>query len=739
MLGSRMLPVVLVAWACLGLPGLVHSTEPEPQRQTDPRLFQPVKRPAVPTIRNPRSTIRNPIDAFLVAKLEEKGLALGAPADRLRLLRRVTFDLTGLPPRPEEQDAFLADTAPGAYERLVDRLLASPRYGERWAQHWLDLVRYAETDGFKADDHRPDAHKYRDYVIRAFNADLPYDRFVRQQLAGDELEPDNPDAVVATGFLRLWPDEYNAANLEQRRQEILDDVTETTGLAFLGMTFGCARCHDHKFDPITQADYFRLQAFFAAMQPRQATVGTAAQRCENQARLAAWEQATQEIREEMDALIAGKRDEMRRGAMQKFRPEIQQAILTPPEQRTPYQMQIALMAEPQLQRGVKDMVAKLPAVQKQRYQELEKRLAAVPVPRPAPMPTAMAIRDIGPQAPPVHRLLGGDWRKPREEMEPAFPEFLGGGRAQLRPPSGDTTGRRSAFANWLTARDNPLTARVIVNRLWQFHFGVGIVATPNDFGVQGTPATHPELLDWLAAELMDHGWSLKHLHRLMVTSAAYCQDSTVDPKNPTHAKGLAADRANTLLWHARRRRLEGEAIRDAMLLAAGDLNGRMFGPSAKPTLPAQLSKYAWKPDELPQDRNRRSIYVLVKRNLRFPLFDAFDLPDLHNSCARRQTTVTAPQALYLLNSAFTHEQALSLASRLLERHGEGDTGIIADTYRILWGRPGTEDEIRLGQRFVSRQTGLHNRSGAAGSDARKAALTDFCHAVLNSNEFLTID
>ena len=300
-------------------------------------LFQPPRRPDVPPSKD-KAWCVNPIDAFVLARLEAAGLEPSPPADKLRLLRRVTFDLTGLPPTLDEQDAFLKDDAPDAYEKVVDRLLASPHYGERMATDWLDLVRYAETDGFKADDLRPEAYRYRDYVIRSFNADLPYDRFVRQQLAGDELEPDNADAMIATGFLRLWPDEYNAANLEQRRQEILDDVTDTTGLAFLGMTFGCARCHDHKFDPIPQTDYYRLQAFFAPMRPRDDVPALdGPQRKDYQTRLAAWEEATKDIRKEMDSLVAGKREEARKNALMKFRAEIREAEQTPPEKRTPYQ------------------------------------------------------------------------------------------------------------------------------------------------------------------------------------------------------------------------------------------------------------------------------------------------------------------------------------------------------------------------------------------------------------------
>ncbi len=704
-------------------------------------LFQQPQRPVLPAVKNP-AWIRNPIDAFVLAKLEAKGLTPNRPADKLRLLRRVTVDLIGVPPTLAEQEAFLADNTADAYRKVVDRLLASPRYGERWAAHWLDLVRFAETDGFKADDYRPDAHKYRDYVIRAFNADLPYDRFIRQQLAGDELEPENPEALLATGFNRLWPDEYNAANLEQRRQEILDDQTETTALAFLGLTFGCARCHDHKYDPTAQSDYFRLQAFFAAMRSHNTPVLTPASRRDHETKLAAWEKATKAIRDEMEALIAGPREELRKGAMTKFRTAIQDAIRTPDDKRTAYQQQIALMAEPQLSRPMKDMLKKLPAEKKKRFEELETQLNALP-PRPT-APQAMAVADLH-EAPPTHLLDGGNWFKPKQELHPGFPTFLGGGSVDTSLPRGvESTGLRSALARWLSRRDNPMTARVMVNRLWQHHFGVGLVATSNDFGMQGDLPTHPELLDFLAVEFMDRGWSLKEMHRLMVLSATYCQDSQVDPANPAHVRALAADPDNRLLWHARRHRLEGEAIRDSLLTLSGELNDRMFGVSARPKLPEKVSNYAWKPDASPADQNRRSVYVFVKRNMRYPLFDAFDWPDLHNSCARRVNTTTAPQALLLLNGDLTLENARTWGGKLLARHDSNDDALVAHAYRAAWGRPATTDEVRLGVRFLTAQA-ERLRERAAGlrpmtpAEARAAAVADFCHALLNTSEFLYVD
>jgi hypothetical protein len=713
----------LLAIAAVCLPSVTAFAD---EQESGAWAYSVPHRPATPAVRS-NEEIANPIDAFVLGKLESNGLTLSRSADKLTLLRRLTFDLVGLPPTVSDQDAFLADNTPNAYEKVVDRLLASPHHGERWAQPWLDLVRYAETDGFKADDYRPSAHLYRDYVVRAFNADLPYDRMIRQQLAGDELEPDNPDALIATGFNRLWPDEYNAANLEQRRQEILDDVVEVTGAAFLGLTVGCARCHDHKFDPISQRDFYQLQAHFAPMRARDDIL--AVKPGEEQLyreQMAAWESLTREVRAQMSELSGSVREKGRAQALEKFRPEIQEAVRTPETQRTPYQQVIALMAESQLRQGAETAMSKMPADKKKRYEELSKELAAAgPKPTP-PSPPILAVSDIRRGIPPTHLLAGGDWRKPRQEVQPGFLEVLRPAVADVKPtPRGDSTGRRAALALWLTQPNHPLTARVMVNRLWQQHFGVGIVATPSDFGIQGDPPTHPELLDWLAVEFVEHGWSLKHLHRLMVTSATYRQSSFVDPANPA----LKVDRENKLLWHARRQRLEGETLRDAMLAVSGELNPRPFGPSTRPKLPEKISNYAWKPDTRPEDQNRRSIYVFAKRNMRYPMFDAFDLPDMHNSCARRSKTTTAPQALLLLNGDFTLERAQHWCDGL---QPEGDEpAFVAKAYRMAWGRSPSDEEITAGVRFLQHQRML--------TKSPRDAAVDFCHALLNANEFLYVD
>jgi hypothetical protein len=664
-------------------------------------LFQPPIAPTIPAI---KGESRNAVDAFVLARLEAKGLSHSREADRATLLRRLTFDLTGLPPTLEEQEAFLADTRPDAYERVVDRLLASQAFGERWALFWLDVVRYAESDGFNQDALRPNAYRYRDWVIRAFNADMPYRQFVTWQLAGDEVAPDNPEALVATGYLRLYPDEYNAAQLEQRHQEILDDIADTTGFAFMGLTMGCARCHDHKYDPISQRDYFRLQSFFAAFLPSDREIGPAPG-------LEQWLQKTAAIRAQMEQLTAAKRKSEAKKGLDRFHAGIQEIVRMDPEKRSPYQQQIAYLALKQIHRYQDEAANKLPAAEKKKYEELKAELAKFG-PRPT-APVAMAARDVGPVAPPTHRLIGGDWRKPSKAIiTPSYPEALGGGDPTLNPaPSEGTTGRRSALAAWLTSGKHPLTARVFVNRLWQQVFGVGIVATPNDFGVQGSPPTHPELLDWLALDHMENNWSMKHTIRQMVLSATYRQVSTT-------AGVPAVDPSNHLLWRMNRRRLEGETIRDAMLALGDSLNRRAYGPSALPELQPEITRYGWKPDAKEFDRNRRSIYVLARRNLRYPLFEAFDQPDLCTSSAKRLSTTTAPQALALLNGKLSKSQARYWAAGLT---GNPETQLEM-AYRMAWGRAPDSEEMQLGREFLQKWT-----------------LEELCHALMNTNEFLYLE
>jgi hypothetical protein len=715
----------------LGCLAGARAAEPEPPRHGD-WPFVALSRPSVPSIQDD-GWGRNVVDRFIWAALAEKQLRPSPEADRRTLLRRVTFDLTGLPPTHAEQASFLADRSPLAYERLVDRILASPAYGERWAQHWLDLVRYAESDGFKEDALRPSAYRYRDYVIRSLNDDLPYDRFLSQQLAGDELEPENPDALVATGFLRLYPDEYNAANVRQRRQEILDDITDTTSVALMGVTMGCARCHDHKFDEVLQKDYFRLQAFFVPFLPRDDAPVAPRESVEAYRRqLAAWEQATATVRGQIDELLAAEVARLRRDSLEKFDAEVRAAVETSPERRTAAQQQLAWQAKKLVDSNVNKAAAGLKGDAKKRYDELLAQLAQSDHLKPAPLPTAMAVVDAAGAPPATFVLVAGNAEKSKDEVQPGFPAFLGKTEPDVSPPPGGaSTGRRSALARWLCRPDHPLTARLIANRLWLHHFGEGIVPTANDFGTMGDPPSHPELLDYLASELVASGWRLKALHRLLVTSAAYRQSSLFDPRSPAQAAARAADPENRLLWRARRRRLEGEAIRDAMLSAAGQLAGKMFGPSVRPALPAGVGgQNAWKPDERADEQSRRSIYLLVKRNLRYPLFEAFDQPDLHNSCPRRTSTTTAPQALALLNGEVALDLAGKFAERLLLEHPQDERALVRAAFEAAWCRPPTESQLQTAVEFLS--------TASAGS-TKANAVADFCHVLFNANEFLYVD
>jgi hypothetical protein len=712
--------------------------------------FVPPRRPAIPEVRL-KKWVRNPIDAFVLAGLEKAGLQLNPPADKLTLLRRVTFDLTGLMPTPAERDAFLADNSPDAYERLVDRLLRSPRFGERWAQHWLDVVRYAETEGFKVDRLRTEAYRYRDYVIRACNDDLPYDRFVRQQIAGDLLEPDNPDALIATGFFRLHPEETNGSNYRQVRQDILDDVTDVFGSAFLGMTVGCARCHDHKFDPLTQTDYFRLQAFFTPLMQRDdLPLAPAEDRQRYEQQQAQWEEATKELRLKRDALLAEPRRAIAAEVTATFDAETQMALRTPPTKRTPLQQQLAALAGKQINRRLARAHRRLSKEQRAVYDGLQKKMAAFDALKPETLPVAMGVTNIDTEPPPTYRLGTGNYRKPHERVQPGFLSAVSLPLSTLRPQIAGSRLRRTDLAHWLCRPDHPLTGRVIVNRLWQHHLGAGIVATPNDFGVQGDKPTHPELLDWLTTELIARGWRLKSLHRLIVTSATYRQ-SSAPGQNPTAQKALQADPEDKLLWHARIKRREAEAIRDAVLQASNQLNLRMYGASNCLELPAALADYGPDPDKCVCDRNRRSIYVLAKRNFVYPLFAAFDSPDRVNSCPVRPATVTAPQALAMLNGELTLAQSRQLAGVLLAAHGRDVRALVRTAYLQAFTREPDDEDTAAAQKFLARQARLIAAKGPPSRDALPepppagldptyaAAVVDFCHALLNSAEFLDVD
>jgi hypothetical protein len=748
--------VLSIVSVVAALSGAAQRDDPFTPEQHQYWSFKKVEPVDPPAVRN-RQWVRTPVDAFVLAQLEAQHLRPAPRADRITLLRRAYLDLIGLPPTPAEVTSFLADQSPKAFSKVIDRLLASPHYGERWGRHWLDLARYAESEGFKSDETRPNAWRYRDYVIGAFNADKPYDRFVREQIAGDELWPDDPEARVATAFNRHYPDESNARNLIQRRQEILNDVTDTVGSVFLGLTYGCARCHDHKFDAILQKDYYRLQAFFANMRAADDIVLVPPNEAEAyRARLAVWEEQTKTIRDQMAALEAPKRKDLIDELVKKYPDAIQSAIDKKPAERTPIEWQMYYKAHAYLDPNSYAYVASSKAVgaalkgdAKKEWEALKSRLEAFAALHPGELAIGTGIADTGRSAPPTHVLRGGVYDAPLAEVQPGVLTILDPGPARITPPERvESSGRRTALANWIANPDNPLTARVMVNRIWHYHFGRGLVATPSNFGHAGERPTHPQLLDYLAARFVREGWSVKAMHRLIMNSSVYQEASTI-PRATAEA-AAKVDSGNTLLWRFPRQRLEGEIIRDAALAVAGQLNTKVGGPSVFPELPPGMEmRGGWKVSSDPADRDRRSVYVFVRRNSRYPMFESFDMPDTHESCPRRDITTSPLQALTLLNSTVVLEWAQAFAGRVLQTAGPDHEAQVATAYRLAYSRRPTPAEWKIARDFFQRHrdivaerasTGAHLAvpqtlpRGVQPVDA--ATLVDFCHILINSNEFV---
>jgi DNA-directed RNA polymerase subunit F len=636
--------------------------------------FQPMREVQPPELNDPRWAA-NPIDRFIYQRLQREGLSPAPPADPVALIRRVYFNIIGLPPTPEEVAAFVADPSPVAYEKMIDRLLASPHYGERWARPWLDVVRYAESDGYKQDDYRPDAWRYRDYVIRSLNQDKPYDRFLSEQLAGDELAPHDPEALTATGFLRLGIYEYNQRDVPTQWNHILNDLTDVTGDVFLGLGMSCARCHDHKFDPILQKDYYRLQAFFAPISFQDETLlASDREKQEHDRKFAIWQAKTAKVRAELEKLEVPMRTKVAKEVVDKF-PEEMQAILRKPEpQRTPLEKQLAALAYRQVLFEFSLLDRRFKGDEKLKLLDLKRQLAAFDAEKPPPLPQGMTVTDIGPVAPPTFL--------PKKSAEPIAPGFLtlwDEKPATIPTPLPGTTGRRTALAQWLTRPDHPLTARVIVNRIWQQHFGRGLVATASDFGKLGEPPSHPELLDWLAQTFVQEGWSLKKLHRRILLSQTYRQAAHV--QNPTAAQ---KDPENRLLWRMNPRRLEAEQIRDTILAATGKLRLELGGPSVPATQP------------------RRTIYTRQQRNVRDPLLEVFDLPEAFQSVAERYATTTPTQALLLMNSPLLLQYAQALAERLQAEKPVSEAALVESAYRRVFGRPPSSEETQTAVAFLRR-------------------------------------
>ncbi|HTS26552.1 MAG TPA: DUF1549 and DUF1553 domain-containing protein [Bryobacteraceae bacterium] len=683
--------------------------------------FQKVVRPATPAIRN--AWIRNPIDAFILQGLTGKKLAPSPALDRRKLIRRVAYDLTGLPPTPAELDAFLKDKSADAYEKLVDRLLASPEYGERWAGKWLDVVRYADTNGFELDLERPNAWRYRDYVIQAFNSDKPYDRFIQEQIAGDEMFPGDHEALVATGYLRAGSEHLVSGNIdpEESRQEVLTEIATNVGQTFLGMTINCARCHNHKFDPILQADFYSLQAVFAGAKGKDVEIASTEEKAASEKAQKAYQERLTPIQDALKALAKPYEQRIVEERKAKLEPKLLEAYNTPRDKRTPEQKRLGADAETQVKPTWDEVVAILPPEVKAERARLREQLHQVEQSAPDPAPAAYAFVNTGEAAPQSYVLRMGDPHNRLDPVEPSVPFVL---RAGYQVPRA-SPGRRTAFAQWLSSRENPLTARVMVNRIWQFRLGTGLVRTPNDFGAMGDKPESHALLDWLAAEFMDRGWSVKAVDRLIVTSAVYRQSSA-----PDEAKGRL-DPQNRLFWRMNRKRLEGEMIRDATLAVSGTLNAKMGGRPVR--IPIEPEVYdlifteyerdgLWPVNPDQHVQNRRGIYLYNKRSVRLPMLSAFDQPDAITSCPVRPVSTHALQALSLFNSDFMQEVSRSFAKRLEESCGEKRGCQVETAWNLALSRPPRPAEKRLAMEFF--------QSGGS--------LPDFCLALFNRNEFIYV-
>jgi mono/diheme cytochrome c family protein len=711
---------VLAQWVKMGVPW---SEKPIAKRHGPPPVddqarqfwsFRPIVRPPIPAVKN-TDWSRNPIDAFVLSKLEQANLAPAPPADKAALLRRLSYDLTGLPPTPEVVTAFVNDAAPDAYEKAVDRLLASPAYGEHWARHWLDLVRYAETNSFERDGAKPNVWRYRDYVIRSLNADKPYDQFIKEQLAGDELDEVTPDAIIATGYYRLgiWDDE--PVDRTQAYYDELDDILSTTAQTFLGLTVGCARCHDHKIDPFPQKDYYSLLAFFHGIrhyEPNsQRSIASAEVQKQEQEAVVEWKKKVDDVNAKLKAIEDELRPHLEGGERDDFKFEENRVTIVG-----------------------KHVPQHVTAATYERYQIFRRQREFLHHKPPVAQETALCVLEDGPQARDSFVLLRGNPHNKGNKVAPAFPSVLPTVVPVLpvRKPEAKTSGRRRVLAEWLTRKDNPLTARVMVNRLWQYHFGRGLVRSSSNFGYQGTPPTHPELLDWLASEFVERGWKLKSMHKLMVMSNAYRMSSRPEPS------ALARDPENDLLWRFDPRRLTAEEVRDSILAVCGNLNRKMGGPSIHPTIAKEvlagqsMPGNGWDLKCPPEERARRTVYVHIKRSLAVPILNAFDAADPDGTCPVRFVTTQPGQALGMLNSEFLNEQAKLFADDVHKKAGEDVTEQVRLALRRVTQREPAERELARGVAFIGKMQSKHQRQP-------DEALRTFCLLALNLNEFIYLD
>ena len=683
------------------------TTTPDPSRDLALRFteedrdfwsFQEIKKPRPPRVRGKH---RHPIDRFVTATLRDQGLSMAPPAQSNQLIRRLYLDLTGLIPPPEVVEEFNADPSDEHYRQIVEQLLNDEQHGVRWAKFWLDLVRYADSDGYSADYYRNEAWRYRDYVIDSFNQNRPYDQFIRQQLAGDELEPENQQAQIATGFLRHWIYEYNQRDARSQWDIILNDITDVTGDAFLGLGISCARCHDHKFDPILQDDYYRLRAFFAPLLPLdEQLAGTPTERAVYQAALDKWQHATINVRQQIDSLQAQHIEKITTAQIEMFPLDVRPLLYKKGSERTPYEKQIAYLAFRQVQKKVNDVdwLKHFKETDLEDWKRLSVKLKSFNNLKPTPLGVIASVTDVDTTAP---QTLNPNTSNPQQ---PGGLSLLDPTITVVSPLNHATTGRRTALANWLTDPQHPLTSRVMVNRIWQYHFGHGIVDTPSDFGTLGTRPTHPELLDFLAASFIESNWDIKELHRFIVTSQTYRQSAI-------HPQAIAMrqfDADNQFLWRANIRRLDAEQIRDNILNVSGELDMQLGGEGQD------------------VESTRRSAYLKMMRNHPHPFLLAFDGTDGILSSPERNTTTTPTQTLLIMNNDWVLARAAALSKLTLPPDMKNCEKNIDLIHWKLYSRCATDTEKQFARDFFSN------------AKSPEEAWTDYCHVLLAANEFLYI-
>ncbi len=747
----------LVEWVMAGA-AMPEANAPKPQAKREMVVtdkdrefwsYRPLDAPQPPAV-NDVAWPKNSIDQFVLAKLEEKGIAPAMQADKRTLIRRAYFDLIGLPPTPEETEAFVNDAAPDAWERLIDKLLASPHYGERWGRHWLDLARYADSDGYEFDKERPNAFPYRDFVIKALNSDMPFDQFAKWQLAGDEYAPDDPQAIAATGFLAAGPYIDNQVT-EQNKYDEMDDILSTTMSAFLATNVGCARCHDHKFDPVPTRDYYRLLSAFNTNRRGDAVLGTREVARQHEERIAKWDLAVKTMKKQLDKYIENMRTPLVEAKVRALPiDEVEKALMLASNNPEDARQQALLAAHKDALVVSNDEVRKsLTAEQSAQWDALATNVQRTESEKPVAPPMVFAMTDAQPEPKESFLLARGNIEAKVEPVQLGFLSVLpGNGDAHfdaklLRPADARTTYQRTAVAEWMMDPDmgaGRLALRVLANRLWHYHFGAGIVRTPNDFGMQGERPTHPELLDWLAVEVKRNGWRLKPMHKMIMLSSAYQMGTQFD-----EAKAKA-DPDNHLWWRRKPQRMEAEILRDAVLAVSGCLNTQMYGPGIYPAVPDDAIKTGSTPKwplgvvDGPATW-RRSVYVTIRRSARVPMFEAFDQPDTVASSGRRLTTVTPTQGLEFMNSTFMNEQARHLSERVRAEAWESRDAMITRAYALAIGRAPSETELAKAKAFLQQQATRYpakkDQTGSyiPGTHPDEKAMVDFCQVLLSLNEF----